>query len=63
MTRADWYAQNYSGGWRTARKQSKCGQSLCLGKILAGQKYFDTNQKLAQHRTKKLCERCASEII
>ena len=63
MTRADWYATNYGGCWRTARKLHKCGGALCLNKIQPGEQYFDTMQYVEFPKTKKLCATCANEEL
>lgn len=71
MTRADWFARNTGGGWRTARTFHQCGHVehglLCLRIIGAGTKYFDTNQRDPRSRTQwgttKLCGACALQEI
>ncbi len=72
MTRGDWYAGKYGGGWRSARKDSRCDRRdtsgmRCGGLILAGSPYFDTNtpnfysnHPLARFR---LCAPCATEEL
>ncbi len=59
MTRAQWYATRYSGGWRKARKRRLCGTSLCMTWTEAGSMYFDTNQKVGIHKTLCICAGCA----
>lgn len=59
MTRAEWYAQRYGGGWRTARKPFMCNQSLCLRRIEARQQYFDT----CTPERKRICAECATTTI
>lgn len=72
MTRADWYASNTRGGWRTARKPHRCDQLdeyqlRCMTRIQPGQRYFDTNQhnprSHSQYGTLRLCEACATKEI
>ncbi len=72
MTRGDWYAQRYGGGWRTARKQHRCDQAdahglRCVGVTLAGSPYFDTNAPNPRSRNRfaklKLCAACATEEL
>lgn len=71
MTRADWYARNTGGGWRTARTGHRCDRVdqyrlRCACRINAGTKYFDTNHNNPNGGTFskiKLCTTCANEEI
>ena len=72
MTRADWYARNTGGGWRTARTAHRCDRVdqyrlRCACRIEPGTRYFDTNQHNPngrhQHAKIRLCGACANEEI
>jgi len=72
MTRADWYARQCGGGWRTARVAHRCDRVdqyglRCAGRIEPGTKYFDTNQHNPRSRSQwgtiRLCGACATEDI
>lgn len=62
-TRGHFYARRYGGGWRKARKPFTCQQSLCLGKIAAGDEYFDTLAPTTWPATKRICACCAKEEL
>lgn len=71
MTRADWYALNHGGGWRTARTKKRCDMRRdglrCMSIIQPGQEYFDTNAR--NHAAScvcakiNLCAACANEEL
>jgi hypothetical protein len=65
MTRADWYATRYGGGWRKCRKPFVCNQSLCLCTVMSGDLYFDTNEKIKPGLpvTKRFCAACAGKEV
>lgn len=71
MTRADWYARNTGGGWRTARLNHRCDRTeyglRCMAVIAPGTKYFDTNQHNPngrhQHAKIRLCVACAEQEL
>ncbi len=63
MTRAGWYFRIHGGGLRKARKAFVCQQALCLARIEAGTKYFDTCQVTTWPATKRICTKCAGEEL
>lgn len=62
-TRATFYQRKNGGGYRTARKERPCEQSLCLTRIQPGEQYFDTMEPTTWPRTKALCECCAEAAV
>lgn len=63
QTRAGFYQRKNGGGYRTARKEFTCEQSLCLNKITPGMQYFDTMETTEWPKTKRICACCAEESI
>lgn len=62
-TRAQFYARKNGGGYRTARKEIKCEQSLCLNRIQPGARYFDTQEVTSWPNKKRICACCAEQEV
>jgi hypothetical protein len=65
MTRGDWYAKKYGGGWRTVRKVlgMKCGRFGCFHVTVPGDQHFDTRQVTEWPKTLCICAKCANEEL